>query len=64
MFSDLARVVLGYPPRPAFDRMAVGPWWVLVGDLAIPMPGQAESLNAATAAAIVLFEALRQRADG
>ena len=28
---------------------------------AIPMPGQAESLNAATAAAIVLFEALRQR---
>lgn len=29
---------------------------------AIPMPGQAESLNAALAAGIVLFEALRQRA--
>ena len=28
---------------------------------AIPMPGQAESLNAGVAAAIVLFEALRQR---
>ena len=31
---------------------------------AIPMPGQAESLNAALAAGIVLFEALRQRAQG
>ena len=29
---------------------------------AIPMPGQAESLNAALAAGVVLFEALRQRA--
>ena len=29
---------------------------------AIPMPGTAESLNAAVAAAVVLFEALRQRA--
>jgi TrmH family RNA methyltransferase len=27
----------------------------------IPMPGAADSLNAATAAAVVLFEALRQR---
>jgi TrmH family RNA methyltransferase len=31
---------------------------------AIPMPGQAESLNAALAAGIVLFEALRQRVRG
>lgn len=30
---------------------------------AIPMPGQAESLNAALAAGIVLFDALRQRAE-
>lgn len=29
----------------------------------IPMPGQSESLNAAVAAAIVLFEAVRQRGD-
>jgi TrmH family RNA methyltransferase len=31
------------------------------GRAAIPMPGQVESLNAAVAAAIVLFEAVRQR---
>lgn len=30
----------------------------------IPMPGGAESLNAAIAAAIVLYEAVRQRGDG
>ncbi len=30
----------------------------------IPMPGQAESLNAAVAAGILLFEAVRQRGDG
>lgn len=32
------------------------------GNIAIPMPGGAESLNAAAAAAILLYEALRQRA--
>jgi TrmH family RNA methyltransferase len=32
------------------------------GTVGIPMPGPAESLNAAVAAAIILFEALRQRA--
>ena len=31
------------------------------GVVHIPMSGQAESLNAATAASIVVFEALRQR---
>ncbi|HUT31998.1 MAG TPA: RNA methyltransferase [Planctomycetota bacterium] len=31
--------------------------------VAIPMPGRAESLNAAAAAAILLYEALRQRLD-
>ncbi len=31
--------------------------------LSIPMPGQAESLNVTTAAAVVLFEAARQRAN-
>jgi RNA methyltransferase, TrmH family len=37
--------------------------WLDAADLrvAIPMPGPADSLNAATAAAIVLFEAVRQR---
>jgi TrmH family RNA methyltransferase len=31
--------------------------------VSIPMPGQSESLNAAVAAAIILFEAVRQRGD-
>jgi TrmH family RNA methyltransferase len=31
--------------------------------LAIPMPGGTESLNVAAAAAILLYEALRQRRD-
>jgi RNA methyltransferase, TrmH family len=37
--------------------------WLAEADdrVAIPMPGPADSLNAATAAAIVLFEAVRQR---
>jgi TrmH family RNA methyltransferase len=37
--------------------------WFVAADqrVTIPMPGSADSLNAATAAAVVLFEALRQR---
>lgn len=35
LIHDLAQVALGYPPRPVFARVAVGPWWVLAGDLAI-----------------------------
>lgn len=34
------------------------------GRVRIPMPGRAESLNAAAAAAVLLFEALRQREEG
>lgn len=33
----------------------------LDGEVRLPMPGRAESLNAAVAAAVVLYEALRQR---
>jgi TrmH family RNA methyltransferase len=36
----------------------------LDGTVYIDMPGKAESLNVASAAAVVLFEALRQRRDG
>ena len=32
---DVARATAGFPPRYAFGRIAVGPWWVLVGDLVI-----------------------------
>jgi TrmH family RNA methyltransferase len=37
--------------------------WLAAADqrVVIPMPGAVDSLNAATAAAVVLFEALRQR---
>ncbi len=35
-----------------------------VQPVSIPMPGAAESLNAAVAAAVILFEAVRQRAGG
>ena len=41
-------------PSPAARRLASSP-------VNIPMPGQAESLNAAVAAGIILFEAARQR---
>lgn len=34
------------------------------GHVRVPMPGRAESLNAAMAAGIVLYEALRQRQEG
>lgn len=40
-------------------------WFKVTTDLVnIPMPGRAESLNAGVAAAIVLYEALRQRSLG
>lgn len=35
LIHDLARVVLGDPPRPVFARVAVGPWWVLGSDLLV-----------------------------
>jgi len=40
--------------------------WIEEADtrVAIPMPGSADSLNAAMAAGIVVFEAVRQRTDG
>ena len=54
-----------------------GPTWLIIGNegkgisdsvmghadtfVRIPMPGQAESLNAAMAATVLLFEAMRQR---
>ena len=41
-------------PSPAARRLAPG-------RVTIPMPGQAESLNAAVAAGVILFEAARQR---
>jgi RNA methyltransferase, TrmH family len=34
---------------------------ILTGSVRIPMPGGAESLNAAVATAVILFEAIRQR---
>lgn len=62
---------------PYFDTDLTGPVAIVVGSehrglsaawssaadlrVTIPMPGTADSLNAATAAAVVLFEALRQR---
>lgn len=35
LIHDLARAALGYPPRLGFAQMAVGPWWVLAGDLVV-----------------------------
>lgn len=65
---------------PHYDADLTGPTALVVGSeqyglsddwldaadrrVVIPMPGPADSLNAATAAAIVLFEALRQRRVG
>jgi len=60
-----------------YDADFTGPVWFVIGnegrgvspevrslvrrELSIPMPGQAESLNAAMAAGILLYEAVRQR---
>ncbi len=41
-------------PRPEAQRCATG-------RVSIPMPGRAESLNAAVAASIIIFESVRQR---
>jgi len=63
--------------RPYFDECLTGPLALLVGNegdgvadellrlsdavVSIPMPGRAESLNAAVAVSIVAYEAVRQR---
>ena len=46
------------------ERTGVSETWLEAADeaVAIPMPGPADSLNVAVAAAVVLFEAARQRA--
>ena len=46
------------------EHAGLPPWWQGAADLAlsIPMRGAADSLNVATAGALVLYEALRQRA--
>lgn len=66
--------------RSVYDEDLTGPLALWVGNeatgldpralaaadvqVAIPMPGRAESLNAAAAVAVCLFEAVRQRAHG
>lgn len=47
----------GHGPAPCWQKHASAV-------IKIPMPGQVESLNAAIAAAVVLYEALRQRQAG
>jgi len=74
----VAAVPNGGRPLPQVDL--TGPVAILVGNegaglddrvvamadlrATIPMPGSAESLNAAVAAAIILYEAVRQRSQG
>jgi TrmH family RNA methyltransferase len=45
------------------EGASAGGQGLATGNVLIPMPGEAESLNAAVAAAILLFEAVRQRSD-
>jgi TrmH family RNA methyltransferase len=47
----------GYGPAPCWHEYSSG-------TISIPMPGRVESLNAAVAVAVVLYEALRQRQMG
>lgn len=48
------------------EKDGLSSWWLENADVSvrIPMAGQADSLNVSTAAAVVLFEAVRQRATG
>jgi tRNA G18 (ribose-2'-O)-methylase SpoU len=45
------------------EHAGLGPAWAVVADvpIRIPMAGSADSLNAGIAAAVVLYEAARQR---
>jgi TrmH family RNA methyltransferase len=45
------------------EQFGLSPEWLASADerVVIPMPGSVDSLNAAIAAAVVLFEAVRQR---
>jgi TrmH family RNA methyltransferase len=47
------------------EGAGLGPEWLALADerITIPMPGRVESLNAAVAGSLLLFEAYRQRAQ-
>ena len=65
MYTDVdwrrpAAVVIGSEARGLGDEASV----LGQGRIMIPMADQTESLNAAAAAAVVLFEARRQRLAG
>jgi TrmH family RNA methyltransferase len=46
------------------EGAGLGPIWLALADerITIPMPGRVESLNAAVAGSLLLYEAYRQRA--
>jgi tRNA G18 (ribose-2'-O)-methylase SpoU len=57
--EPVALIVSGEAHGPSPEARALAR-----GAVRIPMPGPAESLNTAVAAAIILFEILRQRRAG
>ena len=76
-FSGASVALSGAAPESLYDVDLRGPLAIVVGNegqglsaglqglagrrARIPMPGKAESLNAAVAGAVALFEAVRQR---
>jgi tRNA G18 (ribose-2'-O)-methylase SpoU len=61
--ADIARVPLGNPTvlLVGHERRGLGPWESVAGSLVgIPMTGPAESLNAAVAGSIALYEVARR----